>query len=484
MDDLFEGMISLNKTNYIYKDRFVKGEIVEEAAANLNLSLEDYFKQNPGFEIAQETREQKDAKLDLQNRIVKKSIFKSINPTMPDWIVPYAGALYSTGSKLISGIFEGIEAGYENATGMTKQEQIDDGINPVSEFLNNVSDLTEFSDVYYDSRGNHLDKDRLIEQGRYLDAAKLSSQEAVGNAPSMLAYRFPVVGSALLGLSTFGSTFKEDLKNRPDETAESILKNSLWAGGSEMGTELAGGLLFRKLGIINAGGAGKKQVKDFTRSFFNNFIRKSTGGMITEGVTEAMTAASQKFGESTFYGDVNTTEDYARAMFNAALPAMMLGGGTGIVSGVQKTDKNQLYSYLAPKSWKNDQLKIGKKIEETLVDMSNADSGNKQWFADQIDVLRTKAEKNTNDLVGKFEAKSNVELENYAQNNVDISNLRTILNNDKYSEDAQKVAQDKINTLLTENQKSIGKDVFDVEVESSGGVDVLVSEFVLNGYQF
>ena len=27
-------------------------------------------------------------------------------------------------------------------------------------------------------------------------------------------------------------------------------------------------------------------------------------------------------------------------------------------------------------------------------------------------------------------------------------------------------------------------DVFDVEVESSGGVDVLVSEFVLNGYQF
>ena len=44
-----------------------------------------------------------------------------------------------------------------------------------------------------------------------------------------------------MGISTAGGQYKDDLVNRTDESLNAVISNALWAGGSEMLTEWAGG---------------------------------------------------------------------------------------------------------------------------------------------------------------------------------------------------------------------------------------------------
>ena len=166
---------------------------------------------------------------------------------LPKWSLPYIMSFTGGTANIIGEGFEFIEGAYENIIGMSREEQIADGKNPLSVNLEKYYNFSNaFDTKYYDDSGNVLDFDDLIRRKEYKKAAVIASEGAAESAPSIIiSIANPLVGGAIMGISTAGGQYKDDLVNRTDQTLNAVIANSLWAGGSEMLTEWAGGKAFR-----------------------------------------------------------------------------------------------------------------------------------------------------------------------------------------------------------------------------------------------
>ena len=197
--------------------------------------LEIFKQQNPGAEEISDmlTEKQKHAKVETAARGALKEVYGNISG-VPKPLLPLlwkAQEFFGGSAEIMSGLVKTGEVAVENIQGMDAEEQRKDGINPFSVWLDEYSEFTSaFSTKHYDEEGNAQQFDKLWANGEYGKALDVASTDAFRSAPSMvLAVKFPVLGSALLGLSTAGTTYKEDLENRPDQTLESIGKNAMWA---------------------------------------------------------------------------------------------------------------------------------------------------------------------------------------------------------------------------------------------------------------
>ncbi len=285
-------------------------EEVTATATELGLSLEEYLQKNPQVKRKQSedfqnpvaqgaaaegmqaplTVSESESGLSvsqvLENRDTakRKATFGAIGsvPTpgtsafglLPDWAQEKMyNATIGTG-EILGGVvdfFDGMLSPVVAATGpagaidlmttISLADNIDEGLGnwarkhgnkidlePLYENLNKAKDL---SVKKYDNKGNVLDVDDLIRDGRYGDAADLAASQAAFSAPSLaLAIASPLYGGALLGASTSGNDLRENLKNRPGATASQLYGSALIKGGSEWGTEYLGGKFFSKLGQI------------------------------------------------------------------------------------------------------------------------------------------------------------------------------------------------------------------------------------------
>ena len=401
---------------------------------------------------------------------------------VPRFLLPYIANLTGGAASMASGLFKTVEATAQNVMNMSAQEQREElekeGINPISAALDSYHDFTNLFDTkYYDEQGRSLQPDKLLEKGKWKEAATIASEQAAESAPSMIASAYnPILGGAIMGVSTAGNTYFDDLENRPDAVASDIVKNSLLAGSSEFLTEWAGGYFFRrvsKLGqTLKGTGNATKVTNDFTNNFITKFIGRTLGGGIGEASTESVNALVQDLGEDWVYDEKVDKKQLVSNIINSALPALMLGGFGGGMSTLKKQDRKDLYKFLADGKWKRDYMDIGAQIYEKSNDYKAADDKQKVRIKEELDALQKKKQKHEQDLFDSFENLTNKELTDIAKNIDKINENAGIVGNKDFSETTQKQREQETLDLLQKNYNILGREYTGKDIEA----DKIISE--------
>ena len=283
-----------------------------------------------------------------------------------------------------------------------------------------------------------------------------------------------------MGISTAGTTYKEDLENRPEQALDDVIKNSLWAGGSEFLTEWVGGKFFRSLNGLNKTGATQEVVEDFTRNYITRFVGRTLGSGVGESITESVNSLVQDSGDTLFYGDKKTKKELISNVINSAVPALLMGGFGGGIASVSKQDKASVYKFVAPQKWKQEHLNIGKQIYEASNDLEQAEENLKPKFEEKLKNLQKIKQNHEQALVDSFDNMSDKELIEYAKNIDSVNKNLNIINNNKYSETAQKEAEQENINLIQDNLNLIGQEYTgkDIETEKIIGEALKASEII------
>jgi hypothetical protein len=471
-------MFELNGIKY-------SNEQLQEAAVKYNMDFDSYLdtmKQKGLTEVSNE-------KPNVVGDVTK---IPGIDPTM---FIPGVSKAMKTATPYITKLILGAEDIYEgfmqtgefledavsgqlfSKTGRIvarAQEQIRKNKRP--EFLKKLEQYDKLmSDKYIDDTGRELDVADLTREKKWGYMGELALQSAFRSAPSTVASMF---NPAILGVSTFGENFYEDLERRPDEATSNIIFNSILAGGSEYYTERLGGKYLR--GMFDIGkGAKEKAVKEYTKGFANKFFSNVFGGGFVEAGTEALNAVIQETGNVLFYGDDVSKKKYIDNVINATVPAFMMGGKAGVVaSGMNKQNKENLYKYVASNKWKQEYFSIGKQIHDTTLDLENADPSQQKELQQRLDDLKKARDKKVGDLTESFESLTNKEFIQYGKNQDKIIKNNNILNDvdalgrAKFSSTAREKAEKENVELLQENFNLVGKEYTGAELE----VEKIVSE--------
>ena len=478
-------MFELNGIKY-------SNEQLQEAAVKYNMDFDSYLDT-----MKQKGLTEVDTEIEGNEKQMEKEIlFNKINTdiysnlyNIPKPLVPFITGLSGFVTRNISGGASLIEGAYESAIGMTKEEMKEDGVNLLTKTLDEITEAYDSMGIlkYDEDTKQKADFYGLVEDGRLADAAELATYQAVSSAPSVaLSIAFPVFGSMTLGATVAGESFKESIKNRPDQTLENIWYNSLVKGGSEFGAEFLGGKLARyTMGI----GAGKeKVVKEFSENFIKSAGKKAGLGFLFEGGTETLTDIGQQAADQFIFGDPKSTGDYIRGGINSFVIGGLMGGvvtgGSRVTQGRLNTKAQQekLIHFLAPKQFHERQMQIAKEIQENYLDLKQAKKdGNKQnieFFENNQKKLTEQSNKNKKDLYAKFEALSNKEKLQYGKNEDAANKLLNIINNTNYSEQARANAENQIRNFYQQNFDLLGDTNLDVGVETAIGEALKASEAI------
>ena len=431
-------------------------------------------------EIPVAVNKSKHARVEKIHRDNLSKIYADVSG-IPKWALPYVMNFSGGVANIIGEGLEFVEGFAENIAGYSREEQIADGKNPLSIFLEDYYDFTNaFDTKYYDNSGQVLDFQELMQKGEYAKAAKVASEQAAESAPSIIMSVInPLLGGAVMGISTAGGQYKDDLVNRPDQSLDAVIKNSLWAGGSEMITEIAGGYAFRG---INALGGGKTLgvVNDFTSNYILRLVGKTLGSGVAEATTEAVNSLVQDSGDMLIYEDEKTTKELVKNVVNSVGPAFILGGLGGGAGSIRPRDNQELYKFIAPRQWKQEYLNIGRNIHEANLDLENAPENKKDVFKQRIKKLVEKRAKHENNLFDIFDNLSKTELKRYAKNIDNANQNMDIIGNNKYSKSAQDAARQENLKYIESNLKILGRKYTDADIalEQDLGAILKASEII------
>jgi len=423
------------------------------------------------------SQQRQHARAEKAAREVLKNVYSNI-AGVPKFALPYLTNFTGGAAGLASGLFKVVEATAENIAGMSAQEQREDGVNPISAALDSFHDFTDaFDTKYYDKNGRPLQVDELLEKGEYKKALQIASEQAAESAPSMIASAYnPILGGALMGVSTAGTTYYDDLENRPDATINEVVKNSAIAGSSEFLTEWAGGYAFRRINkigqVLKGTGNAEKVAKDFTKGYINKFITRTLGSGIGEAATESVNSMVQDLGSNWVYDEAFDKKQFVSNVINSAVPALLLGGFGGGMSTLNKQDRKDLYKFVADGKWKRDYMDIGGQIYEKSNDYKAADDKQKVRIKEELDALQAKKQKHEQDLFDSFENLTDKELTDIAKNIDKINENAGIVGNKDFSETTQKQREQETIDLLQKNYNILGREYTGEDIE----VDKIISE--------
>jgi len=333
--------------------------------------------------------------------------------------------------------------------GMTYDEfekQVEDPFNVVD--LSRVSNFLDQSIIKFkDDKGKQLDYTELAEQGRFADAATSFVMETAGAAPSLLVSMLPG-GYALLGGTSFVDKLNTDLVEKPDETLGQIMSNAIIYGGSDAVGEFFGGRFLRNMvkGVAPKPGAKiPGDVRDAMVGGVGGVVRSIFKGGGSEFLQESITSVIQSAGDDLIYGDDVTASQYFRKALHAGMIGFALGGGTGTVSTLKnRQDNEKFYEYLAPKSYKVQQVKLSQALEEAESDLKNAPADNKEIFQRKVDDIKNKKQQLKDQLYDRFQKMGldKNEMQYYLDNeNAKHKALDIITGGRKFSDQAKEQAK-------------------------------------------
>ena len=167
-----------------------------------------------------------------------------------------------------------------------------------------------------------------------------------------------------------------------------------------------GGRYLNKLAgaVKNRGKAGLKNAKDVMINGIGSIIKTGFKGGSYEALQESITSVIQSKGDEIIYGDDISNAQHFRQALHAGMIGFALGKGSGMVSGgMNVKNKTKVYEYLAPKSYKNQQVGLFYKLEEAQQDLENAPTSKKEKFQRVVDKVQ-KAQKDLQEqLYDRFE---------------------------------------------------------------------------------
>ena len=344
-----------------------------------------------------------------------------------------------------------------------------------------ADDLYRAKDVMtgeFDEFGNKIGVTELIEKGEYAKAAKSAVADAVTSAPSLaLSYAFPLVGSAILGVSVAGREIEDKIKEGEEGLANIYLGGTLY-GIAEFGTEFAGAKLLKAINGARAAGLADDAVEAFTKEGikkYTDFLIGAGGkfalGFVGEGATETATQALQMSTDLLVYdNDVDFARDW-RQLTDAFIIGGLLGGPvTGVTDFAQKVkisnNKELIYNFIAPKTQQKKLNDIRYNIAK-LKERKNKYT--QQARKDAIDVQIKEQENNLKVaeaiLNSRFDTLTKEEIAQYYENNKFIRNNIFDTRNPKFTESERNQILEEVNNKIKENEEILGSDVYNAEVE-------------------
>ena len=274
----------------------------------------------------------------------------------------------------------------------------------------------------------------------------------------------PIAGAAVIGTSSYGSTFMRNLQERydpatmTDEDMEKLRENSLLYAGAEFAGEYLGGYLFRKA----MGLGGKKVAKDVVKEFGEGFIKRTTKsyfkGFGTEFLAEGLTNFGQQGADMLIYDDEKTFRDFYRGFINDGLIGGLLGGGIGGTMGATrgKMDRQSLYNIIAPKEHQSQLLNVNLQIQNAEAEILKAKGKTRQVLQKRLDVLKSKRAALDRKIASVFDNSTQKGLEAYAGRMDEINSQFDTYTDSELSEETRIEAKNKIQELYKKQNEVLG----------------------------
>jgi hypothetical protein len=330
--------------------------------------------------------------------------------------------------------------------------------------------------TYKDENGDPMDYLSLFSDGKVLEAADAFVNDAFGAVPSLVVSRLPYgSGAAILGAGAYMDNFEREMYKRgfDDETTRNqVVKDSFINGASDFTMELIGG---RILNNIIGKGIPKDKAKDLLTNIPKVIATKFFKGYASEFGTEGLTGVMQTQSKEWSYGDIVTYKQNLRAFFKDGFLGGFLGGGATVLS---TPNQRQVYDYVSPSVYKQEQLKLEKEIVGLTKDADNAEGNNKEILESKIKELQDKKELNKKNLYEFFDSLTKAEKQEYA-NNIDEQHKNLdIIGNSQHSEATQKKAKEDYKKFTDANSKFFaGIDIdYDSDLEQAIGRTLKASE--------
>jgi hypothetical protein len=346
--------------------------------------------------------------------------------------------------------------------------------------MSSITELADFIDsakpVYTDEEGNQLRATDLMQRGEFGRAVEVMAGELTSAAPSLaVSYLMPGIGSAILGVSTYGNEFENALKNRPEETAEKLYTASGLKGLSEWGFEYIGGKAFRALYGLKNANAPAESLKDYAGKYLNQVMLTFGANFAQEGLTEAATRIAQEYTDQLVYGDEKNLKEVSKQAFNDFLIGGLLGGPVaGVTRGIQlkqtKENKEEVYLYASPETKQKEILQARERAAKAAEDFNNAPEPLKTQYKEYKDEADKTKKDLENRLYERFDNLDRSELINYA-NNLKAGVAQQRIAQSSQDPEIKQKAREKARKAYEENEKLIGDlNFYDAKVEEAFGL--------------
>ena len=461
-------------------------EQVEAAAAQSNMSVEDYIeraglkKTEPTVEttapaVGRVTRssvgdsQQVVGSLDSQEAEDEPNILQSLAARTARGFVDVAKGLSSVKDAMI------VSAANLFDPDMTSEERealyatVERGIPglalPSTDNFEAASDwLTQYV------RDDELENQSVTEalkNGDFAEAAELTVGGALESIPSVLAALTGYGGIALFGASVAGNKFDEELEKNPKATTLNLASNALLSGATEAGFELVTRGILKKAGFIN-GQMGAKAAKEFLNQSAGNIAKKVGLGYLGEAGSEAATELTQTINDAygligTGIGEiegraddnlVKTVSNNMNNIIDAGIIGGFMGGTISTVGqlGNQTAVRNRAEEILAPEVQKEEIKRATKNISRLTKDLENTeDEYQRNLLLGEIESETDNLIKTKKDVSLGLSALEGDALSEYAENAAEIEIAKKSLEKET-TPDAQGVVQKRIDELVLENE--------------------------------
>ena len=304
-----------------------------------------------------------------------------------------------------------------------------------------------------------------FKEGDYAEGGFRAVEAGIASLPSILMAAMGVPGLAALAVTTAGSKFEEEFEEDASRDVTSLLGNAAGSGVIEAGFEFATRGLLKRAGLISGlgGEANQKLAKEIIKGGAGSIVKNITGGVISEGASEAATELTSTLWDQVTLGKKVDWEKKWYEIADAGIVGGLVGGVTGGIGEINKKSqksKNLAYSILADADTKAEIGSLQEKLSSLIMDQKGTrkkadpkdDDGEYEKLQDMIMEVRA-------DIVGAKERAlqglsemNGEEFDTYFANVKKARPLNKIVKDKKKSKEAQAAAQKELDAINIENK--------------------------------
>ena len=214
-----------------------------------------------------------------------------------------------------------------------------------------------------------------LSEGNIAQASKRTVDGFLQSIPSFIAASLGPAGLVVLGASTAGNKFEEEIEKESDSSTGSLLANATGSGTIEATFELVTRGLLKKTGLIAAQG-NVRAAKEFLEQGAKNIVSKigsKIGNVAEEGLSEAATELASAGWDKLSLGREIDYNSLAYQMSDAFIVGGFSGGAISTIGSMNSENgKKKAESTLMSEEVKASINVIGAEINKLAEDLPKA----------------------------------------------------------------------------------------------------------------